>query len=159
MSSMKIFLTTPPRPLQLLNLNPTSVPRKRQLLTLIFSTPPDISLPTTKPPCPWKTMQLSTIRFLHGLPLPRPSSFFPDLIHIASSPTSKLEFITSTSSHESTSRPSPFCEYHGFLTVIRLIITFLHIKGCIFQHGEFWNRQSSRSTFSQFLIPMSTGRR
>ena len=154
-----MFFTTPPRPRQLLKRRPTSVPRKRQLETLMFSTPPDISLPTTNPPCPWNTIQLSTMRLRQGLALLRPSSSFPDLMQIASSPTSKLELMTSTFSHESTSRPSPFCEYHGLRTVILLIITFLHIRGWIFQHGEFWKRQSSRSTFSQFLMPMSTGRR
>ena len=40
----------PPRPLVLLKRRPTSVPIKEQSLTQISFTPPDISLPTTKPP-------------------------------------------------------------------------------------------------------------
>ena len=125
----------------------------------MFSTPPDISLPTTKPPCPWNTVQLSTIRLRHGRARRRPSSSFPDFMQMASSPTSNEELSTSTSSHESMSSPSPFWEYHGLRTVILLIITFLHISGWIFQQGEFWKRTSSRSTFSHSLSPIITGRR
>ena len=109
MSSIQIFSTTPPRPRADLKRRPTSVPEKVQFETLTFLTPPDISLPTTNPPWPWKTMQLSTRIFSHGMPRSRPALSLPLLMQMPSSPTSKRELVSTTFRHDSMSMPSPFC--------------------------------------------------
>ena len=113
-----MFSTTPPRPRVDLKRRPTSVPENLQLDTLTFFTPPDISLPTTKPPWPWKTVQLSTMMFSHGMPRSRPALSLPLLMQMPSSPTSSEQSVITTFLHDSKSMPSPFWAYHGQRTVI-----------------------------------------
>ena len=156
---MWMLRTTPPRPRVLLKRRPTSVPRKRQLDTLMFSTPPLISDPTVKPPWPWKTVQLSTMRFLHGRARRRPSASLPDLMQMPSSPASKMESMIRTFSQLSTSMASPFWEYQGLRMLTRLTMRFLHMSGWTFQQGEFWKVTPSSRTFSQLRSWTRLGRR
>ena len=108
-SSIQMRSTTPPRPRVDLKRSPTSVPEKTQFETRTLRTPPDISLPTTNPPWPWKTMQLSTRMFSHGMPRSRPALSLPLLMQMPSSPTSKREPVSTTLRHDSMSIPSLFC--------------------------------------------------
>ena len=55
--------------------------------------------------------------------------------------------------------PSPFWEYHGLRTVILSTTTLRHIRGCIFQQGEFWKVTSSRRTLVHSFSPIITGLR
>lgn len=71
-------------------------------------TPPDISLPTTKPPWPCNTVLFFTITFWQGSPRLRPSSSLPDLIQMASSPASKILLIINAFLQDSKSKASPF---------------------------------------------------
>ena len=153
-----MFSTTPPRPRVLLKRSPTSVPRNVQLSTKIFFTPPDISLPTTKPPCPCSTVLFITITFRQGSPRRRPSSSLPDLMQIPSSPASKELLIINALLQDSRSRASPFCEYQGLETVTLLIVIFSHDNGCRHQLGEFLNVAPSSSTLLHFTKFSNTGR-
>ena len=154
-----MFSTTPPRPRALLKRKPTSVPRNWQSRTIMFLTPPLISLPTTKPPCPLNTVQPSTITFSHGMPRFLPSRSLPLLIQIPSSPTSKVELTISAFLHDSKSRPSPFWAKEGLRTNTSSISTFSHIKGWMFQAGEFWKITPLSQTFLQLMRLTITGRR
>ncbi len=90
-SRTQIFSTTPPRPRVVLKRSPTSVPRNVHRSTRMFRTPPDISLPTVNPPWPWYTMQSAITTSSVGRPRFRPYSSFPDLMQMASSPTSNRQ--------------------------------------------------------------------
>src|SRR5690606_33021450 len=125
----------------------------------MFLTPPDISLPTTKPPCPLNTVQLSIITFSVARLRFLPSSSFPDFIQIPSSPTSKVLLTIIAFLQDSRSSPSPFCAYDGFLTCTPSKITFSHINGWIFHAGEFWKITPCRKTFLHSIKLTITGRR
>ena len=155
---MWMFSTTPPRPRVLLKRKPTSVPKKVQLSTKIFFTPPDISLPTTKPPWPCNTWLFLMMMFWQGSPRLRPFSSLPDLIQIPSSPASKLLLAIITPLHDSTSMASPFCEYQGFDTVTLLMVRFWHDNGCKHQLGEFLKVTSSNKMFLHLRKLSKTGR-
>src|SRR5699024_10508019 len=137
MLSMKIFSTIPPLPRVVLKRKPISVPRNTQFSIQMFLAPPLISLPITKPPCPWKTVLLRIQTFCVGTPRLRPDSSRPDLMQIASYPTSKELFSTRTLEHDSISSTSPFWAYQGFLIFTPLTVRFSHSKGCTFHPGEF----------------------
>src|SRR5690606_28746495 len=89
--------------------NPLICTHKCTIFYKNLRAPSYISLPTTKPPCPNYTLFRRIITFSVGIPLFRPSSSFPDLIQIASSPTSKIQSSMSTLEQDSISIPSPFC--------------------------------------------------
>ena len=156
---MYMFSTTPPLPRALLKRKPTSVPRNWQLVTITFFTPPLISLPTTKPPWPLKTVHPSTITFSQGMPRFLPSRSLPLLMQIPSSPTSKVELTMREFLQDSRSRPSPFCAKEGLRTKTSSMSTFSHIRGWMFQAGEFWKMTPLSQTFLQLMRLIITGRR
>ena len=159
MSRMKIFSTIPPRPRVDLKRRPTSVPRNWQFSTRMFLTPPLISEPTTKPPCPAKTVQPSTTTFSQGRPRRRPSLSLPLLMQMPSSPASNFELTMRAFLHDSKSRASPFWAKAGLRARTLSMMTFSHISGWIFQAGEFWKMTPWRSTFLQLTSEIITGRR
>ncbi|MPM46880.1 hypothetical protein SDC9_93587 [bioreactor metagenome] len=125
----------------------------------MLRTSPDISLPTTKPPCPRNTLQLSTITFSVGRARCRPCSSFPDFMQIASSPTSNILFTISTFTQDSTSIPSPFWAKLGLRTRTLSTTTFSHISGWIFQLGEFSKSTPCNNTFLHSVRLTITGRK
>ena len=94
-----------------------------------------------------------------GRPRFRPASSFPDLMQMASSPTSNLQLCTMTRRQESRSRPSPFCEYQGLSTVMLRITMSSQSSGWMFHAGEFWNVGPSSSTRRHSTSEIITGRR
>ena len=123
MLRISIFSTTPPRPSAVLNEIPTITPSRRQFSARTPRTSPDISEPITTPPCPRRTQQSAMWMFSLARPARQPSSSRPDLMQIASSPTSNRQSRTSTFRDESMSSPSPFCAFQGFRNVQLLTAT------------------------------------
>ena len=156
--STYIFSTTPPRPRVDFILKPVSVPLKRQLYTYILRAPLDISEPMTKPPWPWSTVQPSMITFWQGIFQARPSLSFPLFMQMASSPTSKVEFLMMQRLHDSRSRPSPFCAYQGLRIVTWSMVTSSHFNGWVFHAGELLSVTSCNNTRWHSVNSSSTGR-
>ena len=129
-----------------------------QSATYTFLTPPDISLPTTKPPCPCNTVLSFTITFSQGSPRRRPSASLPDFIQMASSPASNRQLATTTFLHDSTSRASPFCEYQGLNTLTPSNVRSSQESGCRHQLGELRNVTPSSNMRLLFTKLSSTGR-
>src|SRR5262245_8944666 len=129
--------TIPPRPRCDLTRIPISVPRKTQLETVTFRTPPDISLPIVTPPCPLYITQLVIVISSEALPILRPSSLVPDLIAMQSSPTSIRQLEICTFLQASGLMPSVLGDGTGASIVTPSTRTLSHSRKCKFQDGEF----------------------
>src|SRR6185312_3708066 len=108
-------------------------------------TPPDISLPTVTPPCPFFMWQPRITMFSAGTFTRRPSSLRPDLMAMQSSPVLKKQFSISTSEHDSGSHPSVFGP--ELLIYRSLTVTFLQRHGVTCHMGEFSRRTPSIRMF------------
>ena len=98
------------------------------------------------------------ITFWQGIFHERPSAFLPDLIQIASSPTSNVELRMMARLQASRSSPSPFCAYHGLRMMTLSRVTSSHCSGWTFHAAEFENVASLSSTRWQRVNSSITGR-
>ena len=150
---------TPPRQLLVL----MRMTRSRFGLSILqFSTnrflyPPEISLPTTTPPCPSFISQLRTMIFSLGTFHFRPSAFRPLLMAMQSSPVSNIQFSINTFLLDSGSQPSLLGPWLDTLTprTVRLSQN----KGWITQNGEFFNVTFSIKIVLQRYRLISWGRK
>src|SRR5215471_16250575 len=106
----------------------------RQFSMKTLLTPPEISLPTDTPPCPFFMWQSRMITLRVGVCSLRPSAFLPDLMAMQSSPVLKKQFSMRTSVHDSGSHPSVLGPEASIVSP--RTITFVHSTGCTCHMGE-----------------------
>src|SRR5690625_885242 len=129
----------------------------RQRRTYTSLTPPVSSLPMVNAPYFITMVQSSMTTFRHGSLTRSPSSSRPDLIAIESSPTSKWQRRTTTSVHDSGSKPSLFGPW--LTTSTSSTSTFVHSTGWITHIGDRRIRTPCSHTLRQRLSSIMFGRR